>query len=34
LFLGPGAAGDQKSRLAVVSEATTKVSYRRSVRPV
>jgi MoxR-like ATPase len=34
LVMVPEAEGDEKSRLAVVSEATTKVSYRRSVRPV
>jgi MoxR-like ATPase len=34
LVMVPEAEGDAKSRLAVVSEATTKVGYRRSVRPV
>jgi len=34
LVMVPEAEGDEKSRLAVVSEATAKVSYRRAVRPV
>jgi MoxR-like ATPase len=34
LVMVPEAEGDEKARLAVVSEATTKMSYRRSVRPV
>jgi MoxR-like ATPase len=34
LVMVPEVEGDERSRLAVVSEATAKVSYRRSVRPV
>jgi MoxR-like ATPase len=33
LVMVPEAEGDEKARQAVVAEATTKISYRRSVRP-